>query len=37
MGYALAILDRIRTDVEERFRFQTRTLQTGRQEGEDFG
>ena len=37
MGYALAILDRIRTDVEERFRFQTRPLQAGRQEGEEFG
>ncbi len=37
MGYALAILDRIRTDVEERFRFQTRALQAGHQEGEEFG
>ncbi len=37
MGYALAILDRIRTDVEEQFRFQTRALQTGCQEGEEFG
>ncbi len=37
MGYALAVLDRIWTDVEERFRFQTRALQTGRQEGEEFG
>ncbi len=37
MGYALAILDRIRTDVEERFQFQTRALQTSRQEGEEFG
>ncbi len=37
MGYALAILDRIRTDVEERFRFQTQALQTGCQEGEEFG
>ncbi len=37
MGYALAALDRIRTDVEERFRSQTRALQTGRQEGEEFG
>ncbi len=37
IGYALAVLDRIQTDVEERFQFQTRALQTGRQEGEDFG
>ncbi len=37
MGYALAVLDRIRTDVEEQFRFQTRALQTGRQEGLEFG
>ncbi len=37
MGYALAVLDRFRTDVEERFRFQTRALQTGRQEGEEIG
>ena len=37
MGYALAILDRVRTDVEERFWFQTRALKTGRQEGEEFG
>ncbi len=37
MGYALAVLDRIWTDVEEWFRFQTRTLQTGQQEGEEFG
>ncbi len=37
MGYALAVLDQIRTDVAEWFRFQTRALQTGRQEGEEFG
>ena len=37
MGYALTVLDRMRTDVEERFRAQTRALQTGRQEGEEFG
>ncbi len=37
MGYALAILDRVQTDVEEWFRFQTRALQTGRQEGKEFG
>ncbi len=37
MGYALAVLDQIRTDVEERFRSQTQTLQTGRQRGEEFG
>ncbi len=30
MGYALTVLDRMRTDVEERFRAQTRALQTGR-------
>ncbi len=35
MGYALAILDRIWTNVEERFRFQMRALQTGHQEGEE--
>ena len=37
IGYALAILDRIRTDVEEQFQFQTQALQAGRQEGEEFG
>ncbi len=37
IGYALAILDRIRTDVEDRFRFQTQALRDGRQEGEEFG
>ncbi len=37
MGYALAILDRIWADVEQRFRFQTRALQTGHEEGEEFG
>ena len=37
MGYALAILDQIRTDVEEGFRSQTRALQVGRQKGEEFG
>ncbi len=37
MGYALAILDRIRTDVEEQFRTQIRALQAGQQQGEEFG
>ncbi len=37
IGYALAILDKIRTDLEERFHFQTRALQDGRQEGKEFG
>ena len=37
MGYALAVLDQMRTDVAERFRAQTRALQTGHQEGEEFG
>ncbi len=37
MGYALTVLDQMRTDVEERFRAQTRALQAGRQEGEEFG
>ncbi len=37
MGYALAILDQIWTDVEEGFRSQTRALQAGQQRGEEFG
>ncbi len=37
MGYALTILDRMRTDVEERFRAQTRALQARRQESDEFG
>ncbi len=37
MGYALTVLDRMQTNVEERFRTQTRALQTRRQEGEEFG
>ncbi len=37
MGYALTVLDRMQTDVEERFRAQTRALQIGCQEGEEFG
>ncbi len=37
MGYALTVLDRMRPDVEERFRAQTLALQTGCQEGEEFG
>ncbi len=37
MEYALAVLDQMRTDVAERFQAQTRALQTGRQEGEEFG
>ncbi len=37
MAYALAILDQIRTDVEERFWSQTGALQAGRQKGEEFG
>ena len=37
MGYALAVLDQICTDMEERFRSQTRALQAGRQKGEEFG
>ena len=31
MGYALTVLDQMRTDMEERFRAQTRALQAGRQ------
>ncbi len=37
IGYALAVLDRMQTEVEEGFRFQTLALQTGRREGEEFG
>ncbi len=37
MGYALTVLDQMRTDVEERFQAQTRALQAGRQESEEFG
>ncbi len=37
MGYVLTVLDRMRTDVEERFRAQTRALQAGRQESDEFG
>ncbi len=37
IGYALAILDKVRTDIEERFCFQTRALQDSRQEGKEFG
>ncbi len=37
MGYDLAVLDQIQTDVEERFRSQTWALQAGRQRGEEFG
>ncbi len=37
MGYALAILDQMRTNVEDRYRAQTRALPTGCQEGEEFG
>ena len=36
MGYALTILDQMRTDMEERFRAQTRALQAGRRESEEF-
>ena len=37
MEYALAVLDQIRTNVEEQFRSQTRALKTGWQRGEEFG
>ncbi len=37
MGYALTILDQMRTDIEERFRAQTRALQAGHQESDEFG
>ena len=37
MGYALTILDRMRTDMQEQFRARTRALQAGRQESEEFG
>ncbi len=36
MGYALTVLDQMRTDVEERFRAQMRALQAGRRESEEF-
>ncbi len=36
MGYALTVLDQMRTDMEERFRAQTRALQAGRRESEEF-
>ena len=36
MGYALTILDQMWTDVEEWFRAQTRALQAGRRESEEF-
>lgn len=37
MGYALAILDQTHTDIEERFRSQTRAIQAGRQKSDEFG
>ncbi len=37
MGYALTVLDQMQTDVEEQFQAQTQALQTGHQEGEEFG
>ena len=37
MGYALTVVDQMQTDVEERFRTQTRGLQAGGQESEKFG
>ncbi len=37
MGYALTVLDQMQTDVEEWFRAQTRALQAGRRESEEFG
>ncbi len=36
MGYALTVLDQMRTDMEERFRDQARALQAGRRESEEF-
>ena len=36
IGYALTVLDQMRTDMEERFRIQTRALQAGRRESEEF-
>ena len=36
IGYALTVLDQMRTDMEERFRAQTRALQAGRRESEEF-
>ncbi len=36
MGYALTVLDQMRTDMEERFQAQTRALQAGRRENEEF-
>ena len=37
MGYALTILDQMRTDMEEQFQARTRPLQAGRRESEEFG
>ncbi len=37
MGYALTVLDQMRTDVEEQSPAQTRALQAGCRESEEFG
>ncbi len=36
IGYALTVLDQMRTDMEERFQAQMRALQVGRWESEEF-
>ena len=37
MGYALTILEQMRTDMEKQFRARMRALQTGHRESEQFG